>query len=445
MPRFVYEAIDKLGLPQADTLVAVDLVAANRALKARGYKILSLIPIPEVAAPPELEPLGAFEGVVVDDLQHRLELMRGRLARRLQEPKPAPAQVNELLDQVLAEAPMARLGTRELSLFTSHLAVLLKAGVPILTALHTLAQEGKSKDVAAGLAASLAHGNRLSTALRRYPVFDPIFLRLIYLGEETGRLVAVLERLSEMLTQRSHMRSRLHQALLYPATLLGLSLATLAFLVLYMLPQFISTFSVGGLALPPLTRAIFAVSRHPLMIYGLVLGLLTPLAVVGVFRTARGKELWRWGLFNLPLIGRLNSARAMAQACTSLGMLVDLGVPLTQVLTLLVGTTGWSTLDQALTDVLQRVQDGQNLAEAMDANPAFPKIVVSTVAAGLPSGRLDFLLPRVADLMNIQVETETETLLAMMEPVLLGFLGMLVALVVLAVFLPVYQLAVIPL
>jgi len=449
MPRFLYEAIDALGLPQADTLVAVDLVAANRALKARGYKILSLIPIPEVSAPPELSALTAREapadGVGLGDLQHRLEQMRGRLARRLQEPRPGAAQVDELLDQVLADEPLAHLGPRDLELFTGHLGVLLKAGVPILSALQTLAQEGKGKQMAAGLAASLGQGNRLSTALRRYPVFDPIFLRLVYLGEETGRLVGVLERLSEMLKQRGQMRSRLLQALIYPMTLLGMSLATLAFLLLYMVPQFMATFGDGGLTLPPLTRGLYAASRHPLMSYAALLAALSPLALAAFFRHPRGREVWRWGLFNLPMLGRLNSARAMAQACTSLGMLVDLGVPLTQVLTLLVGTTGSARLDQALTDVLLRVQDGENLAEAMDANPVFPKIVVSTVAAGLPAGRLDYLLPRVADLMNMQVETETEQLLTMVEPVLLGVFGMLVALVVLAVFMPVYQLAAIPL
>ncbi len=310
---------------------------------------------------------------------------------------------------------------RELVLFTGQMHVLLGAGIPLVPALDAL----RATEVAEGLADHLGKGNRLSSSMARYPgVFDKVYVRMVHLAEESGRLAEVFGNLARTLQRREESLQRVTRALIYPAVLLGFSALVTGFLFCYMLPRFLETFHGFGLQLPWMTRALMFVFAHPWWV---------PLSgVLG------GVLIWRMEWRELPILRRLVRSRALAQLCSDMAMMVETGVPITTVMELLVGTTGCREWDAGLRLARSRLEAGQTLSEAM---VAFPRLFTSTVAAAEPTGELSGFLLRLADLLTMEADVETEQVMALVEPLILGGLGLVVGVVVLAVFLPVYQLA----
>lgn len=426
--KFIYQAVDAQGQRRSDTVEAPDRESAVRELTRRGLQVLNLVPVPGGSGVESR--LGA--------VRKQVERQRESLQQATQEVRAGEARVDALLD----EHGRARLGLRDLLLFTSQLNVLLTAGIPLVPALDALGGDDEKGAVAEGLATHLGRGNRLSASMARYPrVFDQVYVRMVHLAEQSGRLAEVFGSLARTLQLKEESQGRLARALIYPAVLLCFSLGITGFLFCYMLPRFLETFKGFGLQLPTLTRAMLFLFERPLFTWGVPALVVTlGVTVVALREHPRMVRARRWAAFNLPVLGRLHRTRALAQVCSDLAMMVGQGVPLTMALELLVGTTGSTALDASLTSARLRLEAGQTLAESLE-EAGFSRLLVSTVAAAEPTGELDRFLQRLAELLSLQADTETEQALTLVEPLILGVLGVIVGGVVLAVFLPVYQLA----
>ncbi|MGE0495488.1 MAG: type II secretion system F family protein [Vulcanimicrobiota bacterium] len=325
-----------------------------------------------------------------------------------------------------------------LSLMTLHLKTLLGSGVGLLDAFDVLAR-GEDLQVAQAaehLGRRLSEGHQLSEALAEMPrVFDRFFLRMIRAAETSGRLMAVLEELSNLLETRERRRRRLTGALAYPAFVLVLSLAMTAFIVYVMLPGYLSIFAGSGLPLPPLTRALLWISQWAPRVS---LGAVVVIIIAVLSQSSQERGLVR---FRLPWLRSLARDYELAGFCTTLAWLLRTEVPIqSAIATLRYGGTGWEQLDRVLEAAEDRLLAGETLSESLSDAGVFPRHLLQCVAAGEQAGKTSEFLLLAGRILEERCDLAIEALLSLLEPALLLFLGVIVASVVMAALLPTFSL-----
>lgn len=434
---YAYRCIDDDGvlhdgiLPPSGTLEQ-----ARDELEAQGWTVL------------QLRVMGS-----VDPDQRRLR--RARLQARADFEEALDTRIREdLTAQYSAPLPeedeggkrFRPLTRRSLALFFIHLRAMLAAGVPYLPALEALS---RTEDMATRgtchlLMQRLRAGRSLAQAMAMDDgSFSPVVVNLVHMAEKTGQMDEVLRRLGRDLSEAERRRSRLVAALMYPAFVIGASLAMVTLLLYYMVPRFLLLFAETGLPLPPLTRLVLEVSRSP-VVPGLVLLALAGFA--GWIRSSRRTPAGPLNLqklkFETPWVGRLNRQQLTARIARQLALLLRGGTPLTRALQILGRpTTGYYATDEALVLVNEGIQCGLfTLSSAMAPLPVFPPILVQFVRTGEESKDLPAFLDRYADVAEQAVDMNVETFLQMIEPMVMLVLGFAVGIMLLAAFLPIYQL-----
>lgn len=336
-----------------------------------------------------------------------------------------------------------RLDLAQVRLFTLQLSVLFSSGVPLLQSLEAIAIADLAglSPCAGELRAKLEKGWALSAAMRSLPnAFDETLVGLVRIGERAGSLAATLQEATHRCERLLDSGQRLKQALVYPAVVSLVSGGMLVFMAYYMLPRFLPIFASFHISLPWPTRLL--VSLVSAKVFGLLLLSLFALALVLL---ARGKHPWvvaaRQGiLFDTPLLGRYNRLTAWADLCADLALMLRSGMLLSEALTLLERQTTWIELAQALKRTRRRLVQGDEFIAAMAAEPAISRLVVGTLAAARESGQDERLLRSLARLLAEEAETLRVRLTSLFEPALIAFMGGVVGFILLACFLPVYQL-----
>ncbi|MFJ4348256.1 type II secretion system F family protein [Pseudomonas sp. NPDC089401] len=331
--------------------------------------------------------------------------------------------------------------------FSRQLATLLKAGVPLLQAFEVMGRSGCSAGQAAlldRLKQDVASGLGLADALQRHPAwFDGLYCNLIRVGEQSGTLDRQLEQLAGMLEQRQQLRKRVRKAMLYPLLLLLTGLGVSAVLLLEVIPRFESLFAGFDAALPAFTQWVIDLSTGLgrsaplLLITGLVLGV----AITRLYRKHAPARLWisRQAL-RLPVFGKLLSQAALARFARTLGTSYAAGVPLLDALTTVAKATGGDLHEQAILRLRQGMANGQALNQAMALEPLFPPLLVQLTAIGESSGTLDQMLEKSASHYEEQVSQTLDQLTSLLEPAIVLVLGLLVGGLVVAMYLPIFQL-----
>ncbi|MEW6279106.1 MAG: type II secretion system F family protein [Candidatus Eremiobacterota bacterium] len=338
-----------------------------------------------------------------------------------------------------------RISPASIRLFTLHLSVLLGAGLGLARSLDVLGrgQDDAMSRVARSLSVRVDQGHSLSEAMRTQgEVFPPLYLGLVRVAEVTGQLVKTFERLAATLERQSGIRQRLMSALAYPAFVLVSVLAMTAFLVYFLLPMFMKTFTDSGAELPWMTRMLVTLVTNPWFTSAppVLGGLLAGSVWVYARQPARRRRLYS-ALFHVPVLGRFLFLAALSQVTGSLALLLENGVNLTKALDCVRQTpTGWQPLDEALKQVQTLIFEGSELGEALASTRIMPPLLVNMVAAGEPIGTLHPWLRRYTELTEDDLQGRIDALGSVLEPVLLVFLGLVVGFVVLACFLPTYQL-----
>jgi type IV pilus assembly protein PilC len=343
---------------------------------------------------------------------------------------------------------------RELAVFSRQFATLVASGMPMLRTLHTLEEQTQDEQIeaaAAGLRADVEAGSSLEQAMARHPdVFDRLFRAMVRSGEESGRLEDALDRIAFQVEKTDALRRQVKSALMYPALVFGFAVVVLVAIVTFIIPVFAGIFEelaeenpgeASGLPLP--TQVCVSVSEAMTGYWFVILPVL-----VGSFfaffkwkKTEKGKEMWDRFLLRIPFnIGDVIQKVALARWSRTFSGAVSAGVPMLQAIKLTGETAGNIVLEQAMDDVYASVKRGGSLAGPIEQNPIFPPMVGHMVAVGEETGQLEHMLSKIADFYETEVDAKVKALTALIEPLMIVFVGGIVGFIVIAMYLPIFSL-----
>ena len=338
----------------------------------------------------------------------------------------------------------ARFRPRDLALFTRQLSTLV-AAAPLEEALRTIGAQSDRpavRRVVGATHAQVLEGLRLSDAMARQgKAFPPLYRAMVAAGEGTGALPDILERLADLLEREQQVRGKLITALVYPASLAVVAVAVVIALMAFVVPKVVEQFDSMGRTLPVLTRVVIAVS-DAMATWGLPLLVVLALAAAGFMRALRHPAFrlrFDGLLLRLPVLGRLTRDLHAAQLARTLSIMVNSGLPLMEGLVITARTVHNRVLRAATDTMVASIREGGSLSAAMRRAGVFPPTLLYMASSGENSGRLAPMLERAADYLEREFNTFTSVAMSLLEPLIIVVLGGVVAVIVLAIFLPILQ------
>ena len=402
MPSFLYKAVTSTGQVVSETIDAANEQSVTRELFQRGYRPISI----------KMTKSGAkeSEGGFGSDL----------FAKKI---KPD-----------------------ELVLFTRELVTLLRAGVPMLTALEALGSQSQNVmgETINKIYVDVMSGNSLSQAMDKHPkIFNKLFVNSVKAGEMSGALDEVLERMALMLKKDAESRKKVKSAMKYP--ILVMSAMVIAFIVMMtaVIPKFAAMFSKMKVELPLPTRILMGTSNFVQQYIVFILGF-AALVFIGsqvALKTKQGRYWWDDTKMKIPLIGPLIAKSAMSRFSKMFETLNKSGLPILQTLQTVSSAVGNVVIENIIRQVALGVEKGEGISGAMKKHKIFPAIVVRMVAIGEQSGSLDEMLGSISDHYDVEVEHQINGLTSMIEPILTVVLGVAVVIMAVGIFLPMWNMA----
>ena len=339
-----------------------------------------------------------------------------------------------------------RVGHIDLLLFSRQMYTLLKSGVPILRALSGLqdaAINPEMKRVIGEIRESLEGGRDLSQALARHPrVFSPFYLSMVRVGEATGLLEEIFLRLFEHLEFERYMREQVKSALRYPSFVVLAMAVAIVVVNIFVIPAFAKVFAGFGAELPLMTRILLNFSEFMLASWPLLLAAATggALAFRAWVRTTGGRYAWDRLSLKFPIAGKILHKAALSRFARSFSLAVRSGVPLMQALSNSAQTVDNSFVARRIEGMRENVERGESLLRAAISSGIFTPIVLQMVAVGEESGAVDEMMDEIGDMYRQEVEYELKTLSQQIEPILIVLLGVMVLILALGIFLPMWDL-----
>jgi general secretion pathway protein F len=338
-----------------------------------------------------------------------------------------------------------RLSAKQLALFTRQLATLAEVA-PLEEALRTLTRQSEAesaRNVIGDVHAGLLEGRRLADAMARQPAsFPPLYRAMVAAGETTGSLTTILARLADLLERQAEVRSKLIAALAYPIVLAVVAIGVVAALMIFVVPRVVEQFTDTGQQLPFLTRAVIAISSFAANWWWLIALLMVAAAFgwAAAMRRPAFKARVDARLLRLPLLGRLLRDLYAARFARTLATMVSSRLPLVDGLRLTLPTIRNAALAGATAAIVDQVRAGGSLSAALRDAGVFPPLLVYMTASGESAGRLEVMLERAADYLEREFDRFTAASMALLEPVIIVLMGSCVALIILAILLPILQL-----
>jgi len=339
-----------------------------------------------------------------------------------------------------------KISTLDVMLFSRQMYTLLKAGIPIMNALNGLQASTQNKAfslVIGNVRESLAGGRELSVALAQHPnVFSSFYVSMVRVGESTGLLDSVFFRLFEHLEFERFMRDQIKAALRYPTFVVIAMAVAIVVVNLFVIPAFAKVFESFGAELPLMTRGLLAFSGFMQASWPYLLALVVGAAFLFRSYTATGVGKYNWDSFKLktPIAGKIVHKATMARFARSFALSSKSGVPITNGLKLVAQTTDNDYVGSRIDQMREGVERGESILRTATNSGVFNPIVLQMIAVGEESGSLDDLMEEIADMYQRDVEYEIKTLGAQIEPILIVFLGVMVLILALGIFLPIWDL-----
>jgi general secretion pathway protein F len=357
--------------------------------------------------------------------------------------QPAEARVSALANLPLKRQP--RLNAKQLTLFTRQLSSLAQVS-PLEEALRTISRQSEQphvRQILTGVHAGVVEGQRLSDAMRRESnSFPPLYRAMIAAGEGAGTLPLITERLAVLLERQAEMRGKLIGALAYPAILSLVAILVVMGLMVSVVPRVVEQFDNVDQQLPLITRMVIGISAFLASYYWVLI----ILAVLGalVFTQALKQPAFRLAvdrnILRIPVLGKLLRNLHAARMARTLATMVASRLPLLEGLRLTGGTIRNKILSAANDEIVETVRSGGSLSGAMRASGVFPPLLVYLTASGESAGQLDIMLERAAEYLEREFDTFTSTALSLLEPLIIVAMGGVVAVIILAILLPILQL-----
>jgi type IV pilus assembly protein PilC len=371
------------------------------------------------------------------------------VATKLKSMGYAPMTINESKAGMKRELSIPGFGKKvklkDLAVMSRQFATMINAGLSMLRSLTILSEQTENKELARVLgevAKDVETGQALSTAMTKHPnVFPPLMVNLTRAGEVGGFLDSVLLQVAANYEAEVKLRSKIKSTMTYPVVVLIMAILAVVGMLLFIVPVFASMFAELGATLPAPTRVLVFLSEQmkwlaPLMLVGFV-------AFLAVWKKVKHKEKVRNVLdplkLKVPVFGPLFQKVALTRFCRNLGTMLKAGVPILQALDIVADTTGNIVLAHATREVQESVRRGETLAGPLSNHPVFPPMVVQMLSVGEDTGALDTMLAKIAEFYDQEVEATTESLTALLEPLMIAFLGGVVGSMIIALYMPIFK------
>jgi general secretion pathway protein F len=401
MPDFAWIGLDTAGRERRGSLRADSTDAAKAQLRERRLYVVRIEPATEATAGPPL-------------------LSRGLVARR-------------------------RLSAKQLTLFTRQLATLAQVA-PLEEALRTLSRQSEREDeqrILGNVHAGVVEGRRLADAMgREAKSFPPLYRAMVAAGEGSGTLPSILERLANLLERQAQIRGKVLSTLAYPIVLAVVAAFVVFALMIFVVPKVVEQFQDVGQQLPLLTRIVIGISNFlASWWWALLIGVAALVLLAGRALKEEGIRMkFDAALLKLPIVGRLIRDLHAARMARTLSTMIASRLPLLEGLTLTTQTVHNRVLRRASAEIAETVRTGGSLSGALRKAGVFPPLLVYLAASGEASGRLDMMLERAADYLEREFDSFTSTALSLLEPAIIVIMGVIVAVIVLSILLPILQL-----
>ena len=408
MPTFQYEAMDSTGLEVKDTIEAPSEAEAQTMIREKGFYVTKI---------------------------------------REKERRKKEAAAAKATDKDRKKAfTIGGVKPKQLTMFTRQLSTLQDAGLPVLRSLRILEQQnrpGALKNALMDVIEDIESGNTLSEAMGKQPkAFDNLYVNMVKAGEAGGALETILQRLAEFKEKSQSLKRKIIGAMIYPAAVITVAVGIVSFIMIFIIPKFKEIFEGFGLDLPVMTQMLInasdLTSKYWYMIFILPVAFWIFIKIVKKNQT--GSFVVDWVSLRIPLIGKILHMGIIARITRTLGTLIASGVPILEGLLISRDTAGNAVFVRAFDNIYAAIREGETIAVPLKEARIVDDLVVNMVDVGEETGALDDMLYKVADVYDEEVEVRVESLVSLLEPIMVVVLGLIVGFIVIALFLPLVQL-----
>jgi type IV pilus assembly protein PilC len=335
--------------------------------------------------------------------------------------------------------------TKEIAIFFRQFSVMIDAGLPLVQCLEILGanQENPAfQKTLNGVRSTVEGGSTLANAMRQYPkVFDDLTTNMMEAGEAGGILDIILQRLAIYVEKAVKLRAAVKSALIYPVSVVSLAFLIVGALLKWVVPIFANLFVGLNVALPLPTRIVMGLSAFVGQFWwffivgfaGLVFG------IRQIRKHPRGRYYFDYTMLKLPVLGVLLRKIAVARFTRTLGTLITSGVPILEGLTITAKTSGNAVLEEALMKVRKAIEEGRTIVDPLRECGVFPNMVTQMIGVGEATGAMDAMLQKIADFYEDEVDAATKDMLAMLEPIIIGLLGVMIGGIVISLYMPLFS------
>ena len=339
-----------------------------------------------------------------------------------------------------------RVNARRLAIFTRQFSVMIDAGLPLVQCLEILGNQQDSRlfqKIILAVRQDVEAGSSLAEAMRKHPkAFDDLFVNMVAAGEAGGILDTILRRLSTYIEKAVKLKGQVKTALIYPVSVL-LVAAIVVFIILWkVIPTFASLFAALGAELPLPTRLVIKASNFVASYIIFIIAGIAALiyALKRYYATYRGRRVIDGIVLKLPVLGDIMKKIAVARFCRTLATLTASGVPILDGLEITAKTAGNAVVEDAIMGVRKSVEAGRTIAEPLGETKVFPSMVVQMIGVGEQTGALDAMLNKIAEFYEEEVDNAVTGLMKLMEPVMIAILGTIIGTIVIAMYMPMFDL-----
>lgn len=388
---------------------------------------------------------GEIEANSEDEVRAKIrnqQMIPLKVAERAAAAATAPKS-ETFISALLAE----RVDSRQLQIFTRQFSVLINAGIPVVDALRILGQglrPGILKDAALKTKTLIEGGRKLGDAMAASPtVFDRFYVNMVKASEETGKLDVILERMASYLDKAGKIKSQIKGALVYPAIIVVIAFLVVTMILVFVIPKFQELYSSTGKGLPAITQMVVHLSDLFIHKWYFILGsvILIPMVLIAYYRTDEGKNTLDRLFLDIPLFGALIQKGAIARISRTLSTLLSSGVSLTGSLEIAGRTSGNVVFEEIMMRCNAAVTEGKPFAYPLLREKRIPDMVVQMIMVGEQTGATDQMLAKVADFYEDEVDNAVKALTSVIEPLMMAVLGGIIAFLVVAMYLPVFDMA----
>ena len=340
-----------------------------------------------------------------------------------------------------------KITAKDVVIFTRQFSTMIDAGLPLVQGLTILAEQTENKtfqNVLKRVTKDVEGGSSLAEALKKHPkVFDALYVNLVAAGEIGGILDTILQRLAAYIEKAEKLKTRIKGAMTYPIIVVGVAVLVIAVILIFVIPVFQEMFSSFGKALPVPTQIVVNMSDFLKgNIHYVIVGFIVFVFAFKKYRnTKKGRKQTDALALKLPVFGNLLKKSAVARFTRTLGTMISSGVPILDALEIVAKTSGNVVLEEIIYEVRSSIAEGQTIAEPLSEAAIFPRMVVQMISVGEATGALDTMLNKIADFYDDEVDAAVEALTSMLEPLLMVFLGGAIGGLVIAMYLPIFQMA----